>query len=123
MIALNGATSLAFNTTVQPAASAGASLDVIWLSGQFQGVIRPHTPIGSRRMSVSPINRSNLYDLRTETISVKWPSALIVCISCEKVIGEPISAVIARANSPPRASNPLTIRRSKASRSLRLVAA
>jgi len=29
---------------VQPAARAGATLQVIWLIGQFHGVIRPHTP-------------------------------------------------------------------------------
>ena len=32
---------------VQPTASAGATLQVIWLSGQFQGVIIAQTPIGS----------------------------------------------------------------------------
>src|ERR1700746_3318270 len=32
---------------VQPAASAGATLQAIWFSGQFQGVIMPTTPTGS----------------------------------------------------------------------------
>ena len=44
---LIGAISLGFSTIVQPAASAGATLQTIWLSGQFHGVIRAHTPIGS----------------------------------------------------------------------------
>ena len=58
-IALSGAISLGLSTDVQPAASAGASFDVTWLSGQFHGVIRPHTPIGSRRISVPPMKRSS----------------------------------------------------------------
>jgi hypothetical protein len=36
---LIGAISEGFSTTVQPAAMAGATLQTIWLSGQFQGVI------------------------------------------------------------------------------------
>ncbi len=36
-----------FSTIVQPAASAGATLQVIWLIGQFHGVMRPQTPTGS----------------------------------------------------------------------------
>jgi hypothetical protein len=36
---------------VQPAASAGITLQAIWLTGQFHGVIKPHTPIGSRPSS------------------------------------------------------------------------
>jgi hypothetical protein len=39
IIASNGAISLGFSTIVQPAASAGATLQAIWLIGQFQGVI------------------------------------------------------------------------------------
>src|SRR5262245_65758489 len=42
-MALNGAISLGLSTAVQPAAIAGASLDVTWFNGQFQGVIRPQT--------------------------------------------------------------------------------
>ncbi len=33
---------------MHPAASAGATLQTIWFSGQFHGVIRAATPIGSR---------------------------------------------------------------------------
>ena len=44
---LIGAISLGFRTTVQPAASAGATLQTIWFSGQFHGVIRAATPTGS----------------------------------------------------------------------------
>jgi hypothetical protein len=57
---LSGAISLGFSMDVQPAASAGASFEATWLSGQFHGVIRPQTPIGSRRIMVPPMTLSNL---------------------------------------------------------------
>jgi hypothetical protein len=44
---LIGAISEGLSTTVQPAAMAGATLQTIWLSGQFHGVISAHTPMGS----------------------------------------------------------------------------
>ena len=44
---------------VQPAASAGATLTMIWFMGQFQGEINPHTPIGSRMMRVVFQSSSN----------------------------------------------------------------
>ena len=37
-------------TTVQPAASAGASFQVVSISGEFHGVMNAHTPTGSFRM-------------------------------------------------------------------------
>ena len=37
-----------FNTTVLPAAIAGATLLAASVSGKFQGTIAPHTPIGLR---------------------------------------------------------------------------
>ena len=46
-MALSGAISLGLRTIVQPAASAGATLQAIWLTGQFHGVISPHTPTAS----------------------------------------------------------------------------
>ena len=55
----NGATSDGFSTMVQPVASAGATLQAIWFSGQFHGVIRPQTPIGSLTISVAPRCSSN----------------------------------------------------------------
>ncbi|OWK22462.1 hypothetical protein AJ88_09945 [Mesorhizobium amorphae CCBAU 01583] len=51
---LIGAISDGFSTTVQPAAMAGATLQTIWLSGQFQGVISAQTPIGSLTTMVPP---------------------------------------------------------------------
>src|SRR4029079_9590338 len=60
-IALSGAISLGFSTTVQPVASAGATLEATWFSGQFHGVISPQTPTGSRRTIPFPIRSSNRY--------------------------------------------------------------
>jgi hypothetical protein len=54
-----GATSDGFSTMVQPVASAGYTLHAIWLSGQFHGVISPHTPIGSFTTSVEPCSSEN----------------------------------------------------------------
>jgi hypothetical protein len=45
--------------TVQPAASAGATLQTIWLIGQFHGVISPQTPTGSFTIAVEPRVSSN----------------------------------------------------------------
>jgi hypothetical protein len=39
---------------VQPVASAGKTLVAIWLIGQFHGVMKPHTPIGSFLTIVAP---------------------------------------------------------------------
>src|SRR5271156_4937209 len=47
IIASIGAISDGFSTMVQPAAIAGHTLQVIWLIGQFQGVIIPTTPMAS----------------------------------------------------------------------------
>ena len=44
---------------VQPVASAGNTLTAIWFIGQFHGVIRPQTPIGSFTTSVAPRCSSN----------------------------------------------------------------
>ncbi len=42
----SGVSLAGFNTTVQPAASAGETLRVIIEFGKFHGVIAPQTPIG-----------------------------------------------------------------------------
>ena len=54
-----GATSDGLSTIVQPVASAGNTLQAIWLIGQFHGVISPQTPIGSLTTSVLPCCSSN----------------------------------------------------------------
>ena len=99
----NGAISEGFSTIVQPQASAGATLQAIWLAGQFQGVIRPQTPTGSRTMRVVPCCFSNSKSLRTPSATMKWPSPAGAC--CALAIfasGAPISSLIACAMSSRR---------------------
>src|SRR6195952_3452666 len=50
----DGVNSDGFSTIVHPAASAGATLQAIWFSGQFQGVIIPMTPTGSPPTPAEP---------------------------------------------------------------------
>src|SRR5882724_2809461 len=54
----DGVNSDGFRIMVQPAASAGATLQAIWFSGQFHGVIMPTTPTGSRTTTAEPIGSS-----------------------------------------------------------------
>ncbi len=54
----DGVNSEGFRIMVQPAASAGATLQAIWFSGQFQGVIMPMTPTGSRNTTAEPAGSS-----------------------------------------------------------------
>ncbi len=54
MRAESGESWLGLSTMVQPAASAGPTLQVTWFIGQFQGASRAQTPTGSRTMRVEP---------------------------------------------------------------------
>ena len=54
IIAEIGVCSEGFKTQQQPVAKAGMTFNAIWFIGQFQGVINPHTPIGSRKR-MSPL--------------------------------------------------------------------
>ncbi|MNQ16192.1 hypothetical protein D3C85_291870 [compost metagenome] len=54
-----GATSEGFSTMVQPTASAGATLQPIWFDGQFHGVMKAQTPMGSRLIRVAPRGSSS----------------------------------------------------------------
>jgi hypothetical protein len=54
----NGASSEGFRIMVQPTARAGATLQAIWFTGQFQGVMKPHTPMASLRIRVLPLASS-----------------------------------------------------------------
>ena len=76
---------------MHPAASAGATLQAIWFTGQFHGVMRPQTPIGSLRMSVEPLSSSNLKLPSTFAISKKWASPAAACAARASQIGAPIS--------------------------------
>ena len=90
-MALSGAISLGFSTIVQPAASAGATLQTIWLMGQFQGVIRPQAPIGSLVISVPPRSSSKLYSRRVAIICVRWPTPMAAWAFRARAMGAPIS--------------------------------
>ena len=118
----NGAISEGFSTIVQPQASAGATLQAIWLAGQFQGVMRPQTPTGSRTMRVVPCCFSNSKSLRIASATLKWPSPAGAC--CALAIfasGAPISSLIAAAMSSRRRSYTAMIFASSAMRSSRVV--
>ena len=54
------------STIVLPAASAGAIFQFAMFSGKFQGVIRPTTPIGSRKVSATP----------SRSTGIVWPKNL-----------------------------------------------
>jgi hypothetical protein len=55
--AVSGVWAAGFSTTVQPAASAGATFRVAIASGKFHGVMSRHGPTGCRdtRMRLSPV--------------------------------------------------------------------
>ena len=44
---------------VQPVARAGPTLQAIWFTGQFHGVMKAQTPIGSLTIRVVPRSCSN----------------------------------------------------------------
>ena len=109
IMALTGAISLGFNTTVQPAAKAGATLRVIWLRGKFQGVMQPTTPIGSRTTKELPTFSSQRKARATlaalPQLNIGPPTWIILAI----LIGMPTSRAMAVAISSVRALRPATI--------------
>ena len=90
-----GAISLGFKIMVQPAASAGATLQAIWLIGQFHGVIMPTTPTGSYSIAVVPCTFSNSNSFSTFMACVKWAMPIAACAFFERPSGAPISWLIA----------------------------
>ncbi len=58
---------------MQPAASAGATLAAIWLSGQFHGVMNAQTPIGSYSMRLVPTSSANSNASSALAVAMKWP--------------------------------------------------
>ncbi len=116
MVASMGAISLGLSTTVHPAARAGATLQATWFSGQFQGVIRPHTPIGSRRTTESPARVSNSNSLSAAAATPKCAAPSRACAPWDSFAGAPISAVMAAAKSARRSLHRVAISASKAAR-------
>ena len=83
---------------MQPAASAGATLQAIWLIGQFHGVMKPQTPIGSRTISVVPRCSSNSKVLEHLERLAMWPRPVAACAAVDSQIGAPISSEIGGAD-------------------------
>ncbi len=106
---------------VQPVARAGATLQTIWFSGQFHGVIRAQTPIGSLMIIVEPRSSSNAKVFRTSIAVEKWPMPAGTCARCARAFGAPISSVTAAARSALRFSYSAMIRSMRAMRSSRVV--
>jgi hypothetical protein len=102
MCPVNGATSEGFSTMVQPVAMAGATLQAIWFSGQFQGVMKPQTPIGSLTIMVAPRSSSNLKSFRMAAAVARWPMPIGTWARWASDAGAPISSVTAVARSPKR---------------------
>ena len=64
---------------VQTVAMAGATLQTIWFSGQFQGVMKPQTPIGSLTIRVGPRSSLNLKVFSTSAAVARWPMPIGTC--------------------------------------------
>ena len=97
--ALSGAISDGFSTMVQPVATAGATLQTIWLMGQFQGVIMPMTPTGSREIRVGPCIHSNAKPSRSVIMRSRWAVPMAAWADFAKASGAPISWLSAVATS------------------------
>ncbi len=106
---------------VQPVASAGTTLQAIWLIGQFQGVIRPQTPIGSLTMRVAPRSSSNLKFFSTSMPVEMCSMPIGAWARWARLAGAPISSVMALAMSPKRFWYSARMRCSSSMRSSRLV--
>jgi len=82
------------------------TFSVTWFIGQFQGVIRPQTPIGSWMMyspgASSRSGCSKRNSLRARMNALIWPSPAAACAFWDSVIGAPISLEIAAAISSAR---------------------
>jgi hypothetical protein len=120
-MALNGASSLGLSTMVHPAASAGATLHAIWLSGQFHGVMRPHTPMASYRTRDRPRGSSNAKSASTRRATRMCAAAAGAWAPRARRVGAPISCVSAVAMADSRATSASMMRSSSASRSSRLL--
>ncbi len=120
IMALTGAISLGLSTTVQPAASAGATLRVIWFSGKFQGVMQPTTPIGSRTTSdlpYGPATSSSHSNARaTRAKLAQFQTGVPTCTGLASLSGMPTSRAIAVPISSMRALSPAEILSRKAAR-------
>ncbi len=106
MSALSGATSLGLSTTVQPAASAGATFAAIWCSGKFHGVMAPTTPTGSRSTSELPICSANLTSWSSAGIDANVAIGMPTWTRRASLRGIPTSRAMRSAMSSARAPSP-----------------
>ena len=88
---------------VQPAARAGATLQAIWFSGQFHGVIKPTTPMPSRTTRVPLRWSSNSNASSAFKVESRCARPAAAWLSSAMPIGAPISAETAWAMSSMRA--------------------
>ena len=120
IIAFSGLSSEGFSTQVQPAKIAGIAFSAIWFIGQFHGVIRPTTPIGSRMIrsfgAWSPSGRSHSSVSNAVRKLPACHGRHGACNSRACFKGEPISRLMAWANSSLRASYCSKIRTTAARR-------
>ena len=98
-----------------------ATLQAIWLIGQFHGVIMPTTPIGSRTIIVRPLASSNSNVLKTASAAAKWPMPAAACAAFDNHIGAPTSLEIVAASSSCFVLKTLMIFSRSATRSSRVV--
>ena len=84
---------------VQPAISAGATLQAIWFIGQFHGVISAQTPMPSCTMRVVPrIYSHAIASAALIVLSIcTWPAQ--ACAPRAHSMGAPISVLMTWANS------------------------
>ncbi len=101
--ASSGAISEGLSTTVQPAASAGATLAAIWFSGQFHGVISAATPMASRSTRLLPRGLSKAKSRSACSVACNCASPMAACRLVASVMGAPISWRTACARSAMRA--------------------
>ncbi|MNL65266.1 hypothetical protein D3C87_1895750 [compost metagenome] len=70
-------------------------MSALWLLGQFQGVIRPQTPIGSRRITSPFGSVSRVFSRFKASIKpCRWPTPTSACCSRVIVLGAPSSMVM-----------------------------
>ena len=84
---------------MQPASSAGASLDIVVNCGTFHGGIAATTPTGSRRTMTSAPSAPGRTSSHGNSLAMPMNESIIIqgagdCARLENEVGEPISVVI-----------------------------
>ena len=101
---------------MHPAANAGATLRVIWLSGKFHGVMQLTTPTGSRTTKELPTRSSHSKRRACLAALPQLNTGPPTCTMRESLMGMPTSRAIAWAISSARALRPSTTLSIKAQR-------